>query len=79
MNKVTLNNMQMDVHRKSPVYQALLIDLANAGAISKPIAEKLLGAEIPSYIRLPSSFAEKKEEKKPEPSKAPASKTQDKE
>ena len=70
IKKVTLNNMQMDVQRRSPIYQTLLIDLVLAGEVDKSVAEKLLGCEIPDYLKLPASFEEKKEAepvKKPEP------------
>lgn len=61
MNRIVLNNMQMDIHRRSPVYQTLLIDLANAGILDKKVVEGLLGATIPDYLRLPVSFPKKTE------------------
>ena len=57
--KNTLNNIILSNKRKDPVYQAVLTDLALAGAIDIKIAEALLGYQIPDYLKLPADFDEK--------------------
>lgn len=47
----TLNNTRLRVYRNSQAYQAVLIDLAVNGIIDKDKTEKLLGYEIPKFIR----------------------------
>lgn len=54
--KNTLNNIILSNKRKDPVYQAVLTDLALAGAIDIKIAEALLGYQIPDYLKLPVDF-----------------------
>lgn len=48
-----LNNKIMRGYRRDPVYQAMAIDLAMLGVISKEECEMLIGSGIPSNIRLP--------------------------
>lgn len=55
----TLNNIILCNKRKDPVYQAVLTDLALAGAIDIKIAEALLGYKIPDYLKLPVDFEDK--------------------
>lgn len=50
--KNVLNNMMMDVQRKTPLYQTVITDLAIVGAISKDKAKELLGYEIPAYLNV---------------------------
>ena len=50
----TLNNMSIETHRKSPLYQAIVTDLCLEGAISRDKAEKILGYEIPDYMKGPA-------------------------
>lgn len=57
--KNTLNNIILSNKRKDPVYQAVLTDLALAGAIDIKIAEALLGYKIPDYLKLPADFDKK--------------------
>lgn len=57
--KNTLNNIILGNKRKDPVYQAVLTDLALAGAIDIKIAEALLGYKIPDYLKLPADFDQK--------------------
>lgn len=57
--KNTLNNIILSNKRKDPVYQAVMTDLALAGAIDMKIAEALLGYKIPDYLKLPLDFDEK--------------------
>lgn len=56
LRKITVNNMSMDNQRKTPMYQAIIIDLCNAGVIDPKVAEGLLGEKVPEYIRLPNHF-----------------------
>ena len=56
INRLTARNL-----RREPIYQMAIIDLANAGAIDKGIAENLLGYKIPDYIGLPPHFKAKEE------------------
>ena len=49
--KCLLNNMRMTMYRKSMEYQAVMIDLAVNGIVSKQKIEEMLGYEIPAYIR----------------------------
>ena len=55
----TLNNIILGNKRKDPVYQAVLTDLALAGAVDIKVAEALLGYKIPDYLRLPNDFEDK--------------------
>lgn len=57
--KNTLNNIILSNKRKDPVYQAVMTDLALAGAIDMKIAEALLGYKIPDYLKLPVDFDQK--------------------
>ena len=50
--KNVLNNMMMDVQRKTPLYQTVITDLAIVGVISKDKAKELLGYEIPAYLNV---------------------------
>lgn len=52
-----LNNKIMRGYRRDPVYQAMAIDLAMLGVISKEECEMLIGSGIPSNIRLPDGSA----------------------
>lgn len=52
-----LNNKIMRGYRRDPVYQAMAIDLAMLGVISKEECEMLIGSGIPSNIRLPDGRA----------------------
>lgn len=54
--KNMLNNIMLENARKSPAYQCLMTDLVLSGAVSRTIGEKLLGYEIPNYLRLPKTF-----------------------
>lgn len=56
MRKIKLNNITLDNQRKSPLYQAVIIDLRNAGVIDKTVAAGLLGEDIPDYLKLPKNF-----------------------
>lgn len=49
----TLNNMMLDNQRRSPLYQAIITDLAITGNLSKEDAEMLLGYEIPDFLHTP--------------------------
>ena len=49
-----LNNMAIQNHRKSPLYQAVITDLAIEGVIARDKAEAILGYEIPSSLRGPT-------------------------
>ena len=51
MTKCMLNNTRMNLFRREQVYQAVLIDLALAGAVDKKLVEAILGYEIPDYIK----------------------------
>lgn len=53
MPKPKVNNVVLDNERKDNTYQAVIIDLALAGAIDKSIAENILGYQIPSKLHLP--------------------------
>lgn len=52
-----LNNKSMRTVRRSEVYQAIAIDLAMLGVISKEECEMLLGSGIPEGIVLPNGEA----------------------
>ena len=52
MKRNILNNIIMGNKRKDAVYQTVITDLAIAGVIARDVAEKLLGYEIPSFLRL---------------------------
>lgn len=52
MRRNTLNNIIIGNKRKDQTYQAVITDLALAGAIKRDVAERLLGYKIPSYIKL---------------------------
>ena len=65
----TLNNIIMGNKRKDHVYQTVITDLALVGAIPRDKAEKLLGYQIPSYLKLEDGthfedVSEKKDVKK---------------
>lgn len=49
--KCLLNNMRMNMYRKTMEYQAVMIDLAVNGIVDKEKVEQMLGYEIPDYIR----------------------------
>lgn len=72
----TLNNIIMNNQRDTPLYKTLVTDLAIQGILTKAVAEKLLGYEIPSYLHAPDgktiatdNKAETKVEKKYIPAK----------
>lgn len=52
--KNTLNNMSIEVHRRSTTYQAIITDLCLEGIITREKAEVMLGYEIPSFMKGPS-------------------------
>lgn len=54
ISRNTLNNMIMENQRKTPMYQAIITDLAIVGAIDKKDAEMLLGYPIPDYLKTPN-------------------------
>lgn len=56
LKKITVNNVAMENQRKSPLYQTIIVDLCNAGAIDASIAAGLLGEEVPDYLHLPRNF-----------------------
>lgn len=56
MRKCFLNNRVMDAQRKDPMYQTIIVDLANCGAIDKDVAEGLLSYHIPEHLQLPRGF-----------------------
>lgn len=58
--KNMLNNIMLENARKSPAYQCLMTDLVLSGAVDRELGEKLLGYEIPSFLRLPKAFQESK-------------------
>ena len=70
--KCLLNNLSMDVQRKSQAYSAVLIDLAVTGLLDKAKVEKLLGYEIPENIRPPVWSQEKPAVKQAAPVKTGA-------
>jgi hypothetical protein len=43
--------MRMNMYRKTMEYQAVMIDLAVNDIVDKEKVEKMLGYEIPDYIR----------------------------
>lgn len=53
VRKNVLNNMIMNNHRKNPVYQTLVTDLAILGVIRREDAENLLGYKIPAFLQTP--------------------------
>lgn len=53
IGKNTLNNMMLSNLRKNQVYQAIITDLAITGSIERDTAEKLLGYEIPGFLKTP--------------------------
>jgi len=53
VRKNVLNNMIMNNHRKNPVYQTLITDLAILGVIRREDAENLLGYKIPAFLQTP--------------------------
>ena len=53
LRRNTLNNVTMDNVRGTQTYQTIITDLAIKGAISRDIAESLLGYEIPYYLHTP--------------------------
>ena len=62
--KNTLNNLMMNNHRKTPVYQTIITDLAITGNTSREDAEMLFGYKIPAYLKAPdgsdiNTFSEK--------------------
>lgn len=52
MRRNTLNGIVMGNKRRDQVYQTVMTDLALAGVMPRDVAEKLLGYEIPSYLKL---------------------------
>lgn len=46
----TVNRRIMETARKDRVYVTLLIDLVNAGAVTKAKAEALLGYALPDHV-----------------------------
>lgn len=64
IGKNTLNNMMLSNLRKNQVYQAIITDLAITGSIERDTAEKLLGYEIPGFLKTPDGkHLEEKENK----------------
>ena len=53
LHRNTLNNMILANQRKTPIYQAIITDLALTGNIDKEDAEMLLGYEIPKFLKAP--------------------------
>ena len=51
--KNTLNNIMLDNQRRTPLYQAIITDLAITGNIDLDDAEMLLGYKIPNYLKAP--------------------------
>lgn len=60
--KCVLNNMIMANQRKSIVYQTTIVDLYLVGKLSKEEAERLIGCDIPDYLKLPDVKEEVKKE-----------------
>lgn len=60
----TFNNMTLKNTRKEKAYQAILIDFANLGVISKTQAEALLGYAVPDFLETPVAKTNKKVTKK---------------
>lgn len=53
MPKNTLNNIMLENSRKNPLYKSVITDLALCGAIDVAVAERILGYEIPDYLKPP--------------------------
>lgn len=70
--KNTLNNYILDNARKSREYQAVITDLAIEGAIPLEAAERILGYEIPEYLKSPSGKSVERKAARPAKKKAAA-------
>lgn len=53
LRRNTLNNITLANQRRTPVYQAVITDLAITGNIPREDAEMLLGYKIPEYLKTP--------------------------
>ena len=54
LRRNTLNNITLANQRRTPVYQAVITDLAITGNIPREDAEMLLGYKIPEYLKAPN-------------------------
>jgi len=75
--KNTLNNIMLDNQRRTPLYQAVITDLAITGNIDLDDAEMLLGYKIPNYLKAPDgttidTYGRLDDLEKAEPAPAPA-------